>query len=318
MMIALDVRIIARALGGEISGRQILAPGPGHSRLDRSLSIRIEPSAPDGFLCHSFAGDDPIVCKDYVRQRLGLPKWKPGDEQDRRVDASRRARFDQTVIDREAEKRPRSEDDHHRIERAVAIWHKAQDPRGTLGQIYLNVHRKLDLDDDLAGGVLRFHPACPWRNENTDKNDGVPALIAAFRSIDDGTITAIHRIALNSDGSKLGQRMLGVVHRAAVMLDPIGTKLAIGEGVETCMAARQLGVRPTWALGSTGSIAGFPILDGVERLIILGESGAASRDAIQFCGRRWRKSGRRVRIATPSVGSDLNDEIMRSSHHANG
>jgi putative DNA primase/helicase len=312
-MTALGLRTIARALGGEISGRQILAPGPGHGRLDRSLSIRIEPSAPDDFLCYSFAGDDPIVCKDYVRQRLGLPEWKPGDEQDRRVDASRRVRFDRTAIDREAAKRPRSEDDQHRIERAVAIWHEAKDPRGTLAQIYLNVHRKLDLDDDLAGGVLRFHPACPWRNENTGKTDRVPALIAAFRSIDDGTITAIHRIALNSDGSKISRRMLGVVHRAAVMLDPIGNELAIGEGVETCMAARQLGIRPTWALGSTGSIAGFPILDGVKRLIILGETGAASREAIQFCGRRWCRARRRVRIMRPSVGDDLNDELMAAA-----
>jgi hypothetical protein len=306
-----DLRSLARALGGEISGRQVLAPGPGHSRLDRSLSIRIEPGAPDGFLCHSFAGDDPIICKNHVRQRLGLPEWKPGD--DRRVDGSQLARFDRTAIDREATKRPRSEDDHHRIERAVAIWHEAQDPRGTLAQIYLNVHRKLDLDDDLAGGVLRFHPACPWRNESTGKTDRVPALIAAFRSINDGTITAIHRIALNGDGSKLGRRMLGVVHRAAVMLDPIGTELAIGEGVETCMAARQLGVRPTWALGSTGSIAGFPILDGIKQLTILGEIGAASRGAIRFCGRRWRRAGRRVRIVMPEIGDDLNDELMEAA-----
>jgi putative DNA primase/helicase len=305
-----DLRALARALGGEVSGSQVLAPGPGHSRLDRSLSIRIEPSAPDGFLCHSFAGDDPIVCKNHVRQRLGLPEWKPGDEQDRRVDASRRVRFDQAAIDCEAAKRPRSEDDHHRIERAVAIWNEAQDPRGTLAQTYLNVHRKLDLDDDLAGSVLRFHPVCPWRNENTGKTDRVPALIAAFRSIEDGTIAAIHRIALNSDGSKFGRRMLGVVHRAAVMLDPIGMELAISEGIETGMAARQLGVRPTWALGSTGGIAGFPILDGVKTLTILGETGAASRDAIHFCGRRWKRPRRRVRITMPEIGDDLNDELM--------
>ena len=308
-----DARAIARALGGEVAGQQVLAPGPGHSRLDRSLSIRIEPGAPAGFIVFSFAGDDPLACKDYVRERLGLPEWEPGDEQDRRVEGPRRTRFDQTAVSREAAKRPRSEDDHHRIERAVAIWHKAQDPRGTLAQIYLNVHRKLDLDDDLAGGVLRFHPACPWRNENTGKTDRVPALIAAFRSIDDGTITAIHRIALDSDGSKLGRRMLGVVHRAAVMLDPIGTELAIGEGVETCMAARQLGIRSTWALGSTGSITGFPILDGIKQLTILGETGAASQDAIRFCGSRWRRAGRRVFIVMPSVGTDLNDELLKES-----
>src|SRR5262249_46339029 len=156
-------------------------------------------------------------CKNHVRQRLGLPEWTPGDERDRRVDASRRAQFDRAEIDRETTKRPRSEDDHRRIERAVAIWNEGDDPRGTLAETYLN-SRKLELDDDLAGGVLRFHPACPWRNESTGKTDRVPALIAAFRSIDDGTITAIHRIALNSDGTKLDRRMLGIVHRAAVML----------------------------------------------------------------------------------------------------
>jgi AAA domain-containing protein/Toprim domain-containing protein len=67
---------IARALGGEISGRQVVAPGPGHSREDRSLSITLS-DAPPGYVVHSFAGDDPIECKDYVRQRLGQPAWQP-------------------------------------------------------------------------------------------------------------------------------------------------------------------------------------------------------------------------------------------------
>jgi hypothetical protein len=70
-----DLRSIARALGGEVSGRQVLAPGPGHSPRDRSLSIRIESGAPSGFVVFSHCGDDPIVCKDYVRERLGLPTW---------------------------------------------------------------------------------------------------------------------------------------------------------------------------------------------------------------------------------------------------
>ena len=309
----LDLRSIARALGGEISGRQILAPGPGHSRGDRSLSVCIEPEAPDGFLAHSFAGDDPIICKNYIRRQLGLPEWEPGDEQDRRIDASQRARFDRTAIDREAVMRPRTEDDHVRVERAVAIWKEGSDPRRTLAETYLNLHRKLRLDDDLASGVLRFHPACPWRDENTGKIDRVPALIAAFRSIDDGTVTAIQRVALDAAGAKIGRRMLGVVNRAAVMLDPIGPKLAVGEGVETCMAARQLGVGPTWALGSSGGIAGFPVFDGIDRLLLLGETDQASADAIHFCGRRWRKAGRRVCIAMPDIGSDLNDELMAAA-----
>ncbi len=66
---------IAHALGGEISGGQVLAPGPGHSAGDRSLSIKIDETAPSGFVVHSFSGDDPIRCKDYVRQKIGLPPF---------------------------------------------------------------------------------------------------------------------------------------------------------------------------------------------------------------------------------------------------
>ena len=55
----------------------MLAPGPGHSGKDRSLSIKLSPKSPDGFVVHSFAGDDPLVCKDYVRERLGLQKLQP-------------------------------------------------------------------------------------------------------------------------------------------------------------------------------------------------------------------------------------------------
>jgi hypothetical protein len=73
----LSIHAIAKALGGEIHGDHVLAPGPGHSADDRSLSVKLSESAPDGLLIHSFAGDDAIVCKDYVRGKLGLPQWKP-------------------------------------------------------------------------------------------------------------------------------------------------------------------------------------------------------------------------------------------------
>jgi len=64
----LDLRLIARALGGEISGRQILAPGPGHSPQDRSLSIRIEPGAPAGFKSLQANGSSPAKEKTNARR----------------------------------------------------------------------------------------------------------------------------------------------------------------------------------------------------------------------------------------------------------
>jgi AAA domain/Toprim-like len=68
---------IARAIGGDVSGNQVIAPGPGHSGQDRSLSVTLSTSDPAGYVVHSFAGDDPIICKDYVRERLGQPQWQP-------------------------------------------------------------------------------------------------------------------------------------------------------------------------------------------------------------------------------------------------
>jgi hypothetical protein len=65
---------IAELLGGEVRGNQICAPGPGHSAGDRSLSVLVEASAPDGFVVNSFAGDDAIACRDHVRKMLGLPE----------------------------------------------------------------------------------------------------------------------------------------------------------------------------------------------------------------------------------------------------
>lgn len=73
-----DLRSIAVALGGEVTGRQVVAPGPGHGRADRSLAVKPDNSHPDGFVVFSHAGDDPILCKDHVRDRLGLPQWRPG------------------------------------------------------------------------------------------------------------------------------------------------------------------------------------------------------------------------------------------------
>jgi hypothetical protein len=74
---------IARKLGGDVNkgkdGESARVPGPGHSAKDRSLSVKPDSGAPDGFVVFSFSGDDPIRCKDYVRAKLGLPAFRPGN-----------------------------------------------------------------------------------------------------------------------------------------------------------------------------------------------------------------------------------------------
>ena len=310
----MDLRTLRAAIGGEIVGQQLSCPGPGHSSRDRSLSITVSPSAQDGFLVFSHSGDDWRTCRDYVRAKLGLPEWQPGDAPDRRVGTERTSRFDIDAVDREAaQKREFTPEQRQRIARAVAIWNQGVDPRGSLAERYLNETRLLELPHALAGNALRFHPRCPWRDENTGMTMGVPALLAAFRSIDNDEITAIHRIALTADGRKLDRRMLGIVYRAAVKLDPLSEAVAIAEGIETAMAARELGVVPCWALGSVGGISQFPKLDGVKTLTIVGEAGDASANAVEPCKARWRAGGRSVKVVMPDPPhSDLNDELVHN------
>jgi hypothetical protein len=101
----LTLEAIAKALGGKVNGDQVRAPGPGHSPKDDSLSVKIDPSAPDGFVVHSFAGDDPITCRDYVRERCGLGAFVPRTRRPRTSPAEIRQLM-QAAVAAMAEERP--------------------------------------------------------------------------------------------------------------------------------------------------------------------------------------------------------------------
>lgn len=207
-----------------------------------------------------------------------------------------------------------SDDKARRIKMALAIWDEAIDPRDTLADTYLR-SRALVLPNSLADHVIRFHQKCPWRDADTGQTIFVPAIVAAMRSIATDEITAIQRTRLSPKGKKIEPRMLGVAAGAAVKLDAderVTEQLIIGEGVETAMTARQIRaeLRPTWALGSAGAIAAFPVLDGVVRLMILAEKGEANKRAIEVCGGRWHDAGRDVFINRPTRGNDLNDALQ--------
>jgi hypothetical protein len=269
----------------------------GKGRGDRNPSLQISDGASQLLVrCHARCDARDVL--DVLRRR-GLLEGRINPIDRGWVDAQAKLR------------RPHENDDVARIRRAREIWNAAGDPRGTLAEVYLSLRRLTPFDDALAGRVLRFHPRTPWRNEDTGKTEFLPALIVPFRSLDDGEITGIHRIALKPDGHKLGKRMLGIVHRGAIMLDDgVGDELAIGEGLETCMAARMLGITPVWALGSVGGITHFPVLPGTRTLRIIGENDQASADAIEVCGSRWQSADCRVRIIKPTTGhKDLNDVL---------
>lgn len=275
---------LAHALGGDVVGRQVLAPGPGHSPKDRSLSITISATAPDGFLAFSHSGDHFAACRDYVRARLGLPLHAP------RRPSEGRGRPPKSRLEDSGRKK--------KIASALAVWRESADPRGTLAETYLR-SRDLELGDDIAGEVLRWNPR-------------LGAMIALFRNVLTDAPQAVSRTYLDREGRKLDRKFLGPVAGAAIKLDAddaVLDGLHIGEGVETCLAARQLGLRPTWALGSAGAIAAFPVLNGIEALTLLAEQDDASARAVEACAARWHAIGREVLINRAVGGKDLNDAL---------
>jgi hypothetical protein len=77
--VILDLKTLQAALGGEISNDQLRCPGPGHSAADRSMCVKPSYLNDDGFVCSSFANDDWKTCKEYIREKAGLDKWRPAN-----------------------------------------------------------------------------------------------------------------------------------------------------------------------------------------------------------------------------------------------
>lgn len=305
---SLTLAEIARALGGEVSGQEVLAPGPGHSGRDRSMSVRLSTERAGGFVVRSYAGDPFDLCRDHVADVLGLTDghWRqrrPADP------AEVRRRQEARELD-EQEARAKAK---YRRDLALATWSEAGDPRRTAVDAHLG-GRCLDLSDELAGEVLRFHPRCPWGRET------VPAMVALVRNVVTNEPQAIHRTALDALGRKVSvnghaRLALGSIAGGAVKLTgdaDVTTCLGIGEGIETTLSLRrtEFGTSPAWAMISANGIETLPVLSGIECLWIAVDNDPAGRRAAETAAARWRAAGRETyRLIPDAPGADLNDAI---------
>jgi len=296
----LDLRTIARALGGEITAGKVIAPAPGHSPRDRSLWVIPSWQAPDGFRVHCFSPkDDWRQARDYVRGRLGLPTWQASPQ-----DGPLGRRSNQRANLPLENSHPAA-----RTARATAIWDEAGDAHGTVVERYLTSR---DLELPPGSDVLRYHPRCPWGDNVLDRTIFVPAMVAAMRQVEGDAITGIHRTRLTPEGVKVDRKMLGQASGSAIKIDPddaVTMGLAIGEGIETVLAGSALGFQPAWAVASAGAIATFPVLPGVECLTLLAENDPTNARAVDTCARRWHAAAREVIVVESRIGSDLNDAI---------
>ena len=208
----------ARALGGEVVGRSIAAPGPGHSAADRSLSVWFD--ANGSLAVNTFSARDSWSdCMDYVRAKLGLPEFRPGGRD--RIETMVRDRFDDPAsprIDLIAERQ--------REQAKIArLWASSVDPAGTKLQMYLTLRDLWPLPEGVAGRVIRYCPSCPWRDETMKKVIRVPAMLARYSPIDgdidpDGPPPAVHRTRLDRFRGRDRKKAYGKTAGLIIKLTP--------------------------------------------------------------------------------------------------
>jgi hypothetical protein len=307
------LRSLARALGGEIAGGQVVCPGPGHSSKDRSLCVKLSATSPDGFVVFSHAGDDIGPCKDHVRARLGLPVdgWKHATRETRKP------------RERPA---PKSEDEERREAFArgeiARIVGELEPVLGSRGESYLRETRRIDVDaiadvlkrTDAIGwhSRLRFDQPDPTRPLHERHRKHFGCIVGVMTDPITGQPTrGVSRSYITADLKKLGKAKswgpAGVVRLDEDAAVTYG--LGLAEGLETALAAMARGFRPVWSTGSCPIMAKFPLLARIEALTLFAdhdENGAGLK-AAQEAQARWIAAHREARVFMTDQLGDIND-----------
>lgn len=303
-----SLRQIAHALGGEIVGRQVLCPGPGHSKHDASLSVRLDPQAPGGFVVHSFCGDDFAACRDHVRERLGLSNDRKPQATPPRAPSRSPA--------------PAADDETRRKTFAAAIVRDLVPVRGSPGETYLRTER--GIDTDALADVLERVDAIGWHPHVTFNEPG-HALHGRKLGCIVGVMTdpvtaeptgAVSRTYLHQ-GRKVGKARTLSSPAGLVRLsrdEDVLEGLHLAEGLETALDAMAKGFRPIWSTGSKALMAKFPLLAGIECLTLFADhdpNGAGLR-AAREAEARWLEAGRETHVYQREITGDFNDAFREA------
>jgi hypothetical protein len=106
------------------------------------------------------------------------------------------------------------------IVRAMDIWSKAARVETTPAEVYLRIHRRVEIPPGPSGLALRFHPACPFGDARH------PCLSVLVRNIVTDKPQAVVRTVLNPEGT--AHRINGKTARGRVELGGWGTSPQFG------------------------------------------------------------------------------------------
>jgi hypothetical protein len=212
------------------------------------------------------------------------------------------------------EARHRAEQDRsERTRSALRLWDQGQPFRGSAAEDYLlrvrGVGNWLDVLPYLDE-VFRFHPDCPFGG------DRLPCMLSLIRNIETDQPQGIQRTPLRR-AAQPKRLSLGITAGGAVKISPddeVHTGLLVGEGVESAFSlSRILSYRPVWSLIDRINLRNFPVLAGIEYLVIAADndpSGDGLRDA-EKAAERWHAAGRDVNLRITNEHGDFNDLLLK-------
>jgi putative DNA primase/helicase len=194
-------------------------------------------------------------------------------------------------------------------ERALKLWATSSPAIGTKAETYLKTRKIGDLATSQA---LRFHGDVSHPKES----GRFPAMIALVVDVN-GSPLGVHRTYLAADGcgkaATTPQRAcLGPIKGGVIRLTDFspGTRLIIGEGIETAASAGLLIKAPAWAALSAGNLEWDVMLPAeVREVVIAVDPDRAGRRAASAAADRWRRKGARVDFVLPGRDHDFNDVL---------
>ncbi len=189
-----------------------------------------------------------------------------------------------------------------------ALWSECRELGGTAAEYLKARHCVIPPAD----GDLRWHP----RLKHFSGYEG-PALVALVTDAITCKPLSLHRSWIKADGTKAPinpPRMLLKGHKKAggvIRLWPdesVTLSLAVAEGIETSLCAAH-GHTPMWSLIDAGNMQNFPLLAGIENLLIFADHDSPGLAAATACANRWAHHAEVIVVKPELPGTDWADAV---------
>jgi putative DNA primase/helicase len=167
----------------------------------------------------------------------------------------------------------------------------------------------------VSSPILRGHPSCPYFDADRKPAGRFPAILAQLIG-PDGDIKTAHRIYdaphLAKPERKKNMPAVGTIRGGAVRLFDCDEKLAIGEGIETMLAVREMFGLPVWACLTAIGVESFAPPAGVRHLHVYADNDTnctGQKAAYTLANRLSVRNKITVEVHVPPIVGDWLDVL---------